>query len=113
MCRPADNPCPTAGTYGSTRETANRLLLSDGIPGRANGTVAVPPSAPGFRCCGDPGKGRSMVTQPGTSDQASGPGLLDPAAVSAPGDKKIQGRSLSQIAWARLKRDKVAMGGGA
>ncbi|MFL6112764.1 MAG: ABC transporter permease, partial [Catenulispora sp.] len=52
-----------------------------------------------------------MVTQPGTSDQASGPGLLDPAAVSAPGDKKIQGRSLSQIAWARLKRDRVAMAG--
>jgi ABC-type dipeptide/oligopeptide/nickel transport system permease subunit len=28
-----------------------------------------------------------------------------------PGEKKIQGRSLGQIGWMRLKRDKVAMGG--
>jgi ABC-type dipeptide/oligopeptide/nickel transport system permease subunit len=52
-----------------------------------------------------------MVMQPGTSDPASGPGLLDPVAAQVPGTKKIQGRSLSQIAWTRLKRDKVAMGG--
>ncbi|MFC0863756.1 ABC transporter permease [Sphaerimonospora cavernae] len=36
-----------------------------------------------------------------------------PEAVSqGAGAKAIQGRSLGQIAWTRLKRDKVAMGGG-
>ncbi|MHA3834436.1 ABC transporter permease [Terrabacter sp. AAH1] len=39
------------------------------------------------------------------------------AATAAPesvlvGEKRIEGRSLGQIAWARLKRDKVALGGG-
>ena len=28
------------------------------------------------------------------------------------GEKDIEGRSLSQIAWGRLKRDKVALAGG-
>jgi peptide/nickel transport system permease protein len=56
-----------------------------------------------------------MVTPPGgTSEPASGPGLLEAtAAAPPPGEKKIQGRSLGQIAWMRLKRDKVAMGGAA
>jgi peptide/nickel transport system permease protein len=54
-----------------------------------------------------------MVTPPGSSsDSASGPGLLDPTiAPELPGEKKIQGRSLGQIAWSRLKRDRVAMAG--
>jgi len=34
----------------------------------------------------------------------------DPEAVVA-GDERIEGRSLSQIAWARLRRDKVALAG--
>jgi peptide/nickel transport system permease protein len=63
------------------------------------------------------GKGRSMVTQPGGAD----PGLvvspgLDPGATGLPSGvpaKQIQGRSLGQIAWMRLKRDKVAMTGAA
>ncbi len=35
-----------------------------------------------------------------------------PEAVTAGMGKKIEGRSLGQIAWLRLRRDKVAMGGG-
>lgn len=34
------------------------------------------------------------------------------AVLAGVGGKAIQGRSLGQIAWLRLKRDKVAMGGG-
>lgn len=34
------------------------------------------------------------------------------AALTAPGAPVIEGRSLRQIAWRRLRRDKVAMGGG-
>ena len=51
-----------------------------------------------------------MVVGPGTvSDQVPiGP---DPAAAAVPG-KVIEGRSLGRIAWTRLKRDRVAMGGG-
>ncbi|HEX6871757.1 MAG TPA: ABC transporter permease [Micromonosporaceae bacterium] len=37
------------------------------------------------------------------------PGLGEPIAVS--GGVPVKGRSLSQIAWSRLKRDKAAMGG--
>jgi len=45
-------------------------------------------------------------------DLATGPGGPSPEpVVSVPG-KAIQGRSLGQIAWMRLRRDKVAMGGG-
>ena len=45
-------------------------------------------------------------------DVATGPGGPEPdAPVSVPG-KAIEGRSLGQIAWMRLRRDKVAMGGG-
>ena len=54
------------------------------------------------------------VSQPVTA-----PIEVDPAA-SAPPEavlqglgKKIEGRSLSQIAWMRLRRDKVALAGGA
>ncbi|MDT5038560.1 MAG: peptide/nickel transport system permease protein, partial [Micromonosporaceae bacterium] len=52
-----------------------------------------------------------MVTQPVAADPGSGPGLLDPTAAGSPSDRSIQGRSLSRIAWTRLKRDKVAMTG--
>jgi peptide/nickel transport system permease protein len=53
-----------------------------------------------------------MVTPPGgMSEPASGPGLLEATATEPPGEKKIQGRSLGEIAWMRLKRDKVAMAG--
>src|SRR5579871_3210288 len=45
-------------------------------------------------------------------DVATGPGGPEPdAPLSIPG-KAIEGRSLGQIAWLRLRRDKVAMGGG-
>jgi peptide/nickel transport system permease protein len=40
---------------------------------------------------------------------------MDPAAAApgeSGGEKKIEGRSLRQIAWQRLKRDRVAMAGG-
>jgi peptide/nickel transport system permease protein len=46
--------------------------------------------------------------------------LEDPSAASAAdpeavlvGEKQIEGRSLSQIAWGKLKRDKIALAGGA
>jgi ABC-type dipeptide/oligopeptide/nickel transport system permease subunit len=45
-------------------------------------------------------------------DVATGPGGPEPEApLTVPG-KAIEGRSLWQIAWMRLRRDKVAMGGG-
>jgi ABC-type dipeptide/oligopeptide/nickel transport system permease subunit len=45
-------------------------------------------------------------------DVATGPGGPSPEpVVSVPG-KAIEGRSLGKIAWMRLRRDKVAMGGG-
>jgi peptide/nickel transport system permease protein len=43
-------------------------------------------------------------------DVTTGPG--EPPAVGVADGKAIEGRSLSQIAWMRLRRDKVAMGGG-
>ena len=46
-------------------------------------------------------------------DVATGPGGPEPEApLTVPG-KAIEGRSLWQIAWMRLRRDKVAMAGGA
>jgi peptide/nickel transport system permease protein len=45
-------------------------------------------------------------------DVASGPGESAPDAVPHVPGKTIEGRSLGQIAWMRLRRDKVAMGGG-
>src|SRR5258705_2190820 len=45
-------------------------------------------------------------------DVATGPGGPKPESeLSVPG-KDIEGRSLGRIAWMRLRRDKVAMGGG-
>jgi peptide/nickel transport system permease protein len=40
------------------------------------------------------------------------PPAVDPADERDRGEKAIAGRSLRQIAWRRLKRDKVALGGG-
>ena len=52
-----------------------------------------------------------MVVGPGTvSDQV--PLQPDPGAGGLVVTKQIEGRSLGRIAWNRLKRDKVAMGGG-
>ena len=45
-----------------------------------------------------------LEVEPGSS-------VIAAEAVLAGGDK-IEGRSLGQIAWLRLKRDKVAMAGG-
>ena len=45
-------------------------------------------------------------------DVATGPGGPEPEAPVSVSGKAIEGRSLGQIAWMRLRRDKVAMGGG-
>lgn len=44
-------------------------------------------------------------------DVPGGATQVSPEAVLAGGGVSIQGRSLSQIAWIRLKRDRVALGG--
>ena len=46
-------------------------------------------------------------------DVATGPGGPEPEAPLPVPGKAIEGRSLGQIAWMRLRRDKVAMAGGA
>ena len=45
-------------------------------------------------------------------DVASGPGGPAPEEGLSASDKAIEGRSLTQIAWRRLRRDKLAMAGG-
>ncbi len=45
-------------------------------------------------------------------DVATGPGGPGPDVPAAVPDQAIEGRSPGQIAWMRLRRDKVAMGGG-
>ena len=45
-------------------------------------------------------------------DVATGPGGPEPDVPLSVAGKAIEGRSLGQIAWLRLRRDKVAMGGG-
>jgi ABC-type dipeptide/oligopeptide/nickel transport system permease subunit len=45
-------------------------------------------------------------------DVATGPGGAAPEPVPAVSGKAIEGRSLGQIAWLRLRQDKVAMAGG-
>ena len=45
-------------------------------------------------------------------DVATGPGGPAPESTAAVSGKAIEGRSLGQIAWMRLRRDKVAMVGG-
>jgi peptide/nickel transport system permease protein/oligopeptide transport system permease protein len=45
-------------------------------------------------------------------DVATGPGGPEPTPAPAVAGKAIEGRSLGQIAWIRLRQDKVAMAGG-
>jgi ABC-type dipeptide/oligopeptide/nickel transport system permease subunit len=45
-------------------------------------------------------------------DVAASPGGSPPEPAAAVSGKAIEGRSLGQIAWMRLRKDKVAMGGG-
>src|SRR5271170_1669028 len=45
-------------------------------------------------------------------DVATGPGGPEPSVPLSAAGKAIEGRSLGQIAWMRLRRDKVAMAGG-
>jgi ABC-type dipeptide/oligopeptide/nickel transport system permease subunit len=45
-------------------------------------------------------------------DVATGPGGPEPTPAPAVAGKAIEGRSLRQIAWMRLRQDKVAMAGG-
>ncbi len=45
-------------------------------------------------------------------DVATGPGGPEPSIPLSVAGKAIEGRSLGQIAWMRLRRDKVAMAGG-
>ncbi len=52
-----------------------------------------------------------MVVGPNMAVSDQVPIGEDPAEVAGPA-KAIQGRSLGQIAWRRLKRDKAAIGGG-
>ncbi|HZN70867.1 MAG TPA: ABC transporter permease [Micromonosporaceae bacterium] len=57
-----------------------------------------------------------MATPTGTSDPTA-PGAFEPTTLTPELEgsfelARIQGRSLGQIAWSRLKRDRVAMAGG-
>ncbi|GGQ43932.1 ABC transporter permease [Couchioplanes azureus] len=54
----------------------------------------------------------SIGPEASITDERSAP-TDDPADVRDSGEKAVAGRSLKQIAWRRLKRDKVAMTGGA
>src|ERR1700720_2808510 len=45
-------------------------------------------------------------------DVATGPGGPEPDVPLSVSGKGIEGRSLGQIAWMRVSRDKVAVGGG-
>jgi peptide/nickel transport system permease protein len=53
----------------------------------------------------------SIGPEASITDERSAP-TDDPADVRSPGEKVIAGRSLRQIAWRRLRQDKVAMAGG-
>jgi peptide/nickel transport system permease protein len=52
----------------------------------------------------------SIGPEASITDERSAP-TDDPADVRSPGEQVIAGRSLRQIAWRRLKQDKVAMAG--
>jgi peptide/nickel transport system permease protein len=54
----------------------------------------------------------SIGPEASITDERSAP-TDDPADVRSPDEQAIAGRSLRQIAWRRLKQDKVAMAGGA
>ncbi|MGX6603924.1 ABC transporter permease [Micromonosporaceae bacterium Da 78-11] len=53
----------------------------------------------------------SLGPEASIADESTPP-TADPADVREPGEKAIAGRSLKQIAWRRLKKDKVAIAGG-
>ena len=53
----------------------------------------------------------SLGPEASISDESTPP-TADPAAERSVGEKAIAGRSLKQIAWRRLKKDRVAVGGG-
>lgn len=53
----------------------------------------------------------SIGPEASMTDERSAP-TDDPADVRGGGEKTIAGRSLKQIAWRRLRRDRVAVGGG-
>ncbi|GIE87407.1 ABC transporter permease [Actinoplanes regularis] len=53
----------------------------------------------------------SLGPEASVTDETSAP-TADAAEVRGPAEKAIAGRSLKQIAWRRLKKDKVAVGGG-
>jgi peptide/nickel transport system permease protein len=48
-----------------------------------------------------------MSVSPGTLEEAA-----QPLEIAPEGERRIEGRSLGQIAWARLRKDRVAMAGG-
>jgi peptide/nickel transport system permease protein len=52
----------------------------------------------------------SLGPEASVTDEESAP-TADAAEVRGPAEKAIAGRSLRQIAWRRLKKDKVALGG--
>jgi peptide/nickel transport system permease protein len=52
----------------------------------------------------------SLGPEASISDESTPP-TADPAAERSVGEKAIAGRSLKQIAWRRLKKDRVAVGG--
>src|SRR6478609_5246043 len=54
-----------------------------------------------------------MSLAPGELEEIRSEDLAAREFSPQPSDKAIQGRSLGQIAWRRLRRDKVAMAGGA
>ena len=53
----------------------------------------------------------SIGPEASITDERSAP-TDDPADVRSPGEQDIAGRSLRQIAWRRLKQDRVALAGG-
>jgi len=61
------------------------------------------------RLCPDSQIGLTMAVP---IDVATGPGGPEPTPAPAVAGKAIEGRSLGQIAWMRLRQDKVAMAGG-
>jgi len=61
------------------------------------------------RLCPDSQIGLTMAVP---IDVATGPGGPEPQPALAVPGKAIEGRSLGQIAWMRLRQDKVAMAGG-
>src|SRR5204863_2238873 len=88
-------------------------------------TDRLPTARALVRPTGDPRHGRSrpcrLLRERGTEIMTLGPATSesdrltpvvdDEAAVAATG-KAVEGRSLSRIAWNRLKKDRVALAGG-